>query len=501
MNEPAADLVAENARLRTRLERERRTRAEAELLAEQGTRQLYERQQQLELLNFIAESANAAITPEACMQVALDQWCRYTAWPVGHVYLTAEDAPLRLVPTALWHLDAPEPFADFRRLTEATPFMLGDGLPGMVLATGQSHWIEDAALSDNFPRGAAAACFAVHGAFGFPVRVGGEIVAVFEFFSPRVEARNDAWVALSAQVGALLGRVFERRRARREFERVQQQLIATSREAGMAEVATAVLHNVGNVLNSVNVSATLVLDRLQQSCATGLTKAAALLRDHRGDLAHYLTQDPRGRLLPAYVEAISDQLKAEHEALAKEAHGLQQNVEHIKHIVAMQQSYATVSGAKEIVALPELMEDALRLSAAALERHGIEIVRDYASVPSVLADRHKVLQILVNLVRNARQALESRATGRRLSLRIAAEDNAVHVEVADNGMGIAPENLARIFNHGFTTKKDGHGFGLHSGANAAREMGGSLTVRSDGAGAGATFSLVLPLNLAAARAA
>ena len=72
------------------------------------------------------------------------------------------------------------------------------------------------------------------------------------------------------------------------------------------------------------------------------------------------------------------------------------------------------------------------------------------------------------------------------------------MEVTDNGEGIPKENLTRIFQHGFTTKKTGHGFGLHSGSNAAREMGGSLNVRSDGTGTGATFILELPLNKNAA---
>jgi two-component system NtrC family sensor kinase len=163
--------------------------------------------------------------------------------------------------------------------------------------------------------------------------------------------------------------------------------------------------------------------------------------------------------------------------------------------VAMQQSYAKVAGVLENLSLQELLEDAMRIASAALARHKIEVVRQFEHVPPVLADRHKVLQILVNLINNAKHALDHRPERRQLILRVArGEGERVRVEVTDNGGGIPPENLTRIFQHGFTTKKNGHGFGLHSGANAAREMGGSLTVESDGPGKGARFILELPVQ-------
>ena len=216
---------------------------------------------------------------------------------------------------------------------------------------------------------------------------------------------------------------------------------------------------------------------------------------HKDDVGQFLTQDPKGKQLPGFFVALSEQLTREQAMLTKEMQGLQQNIDHIKQIVAMQQSYAKVSGVLEKLASHELVEDALRMSSTALARHQIEIVRQFDPVPPVLVDRHKVLQILVNLISNAKQALDDRPEGRRLTLRIApGEGDSVRVEVSDNGAGIPKENLARIFNHGFTTKKTGHGFGLHSGANAAKEMGGSLGVRSDGEGTGATFILELPFS-------
>jgi PAS domain S-box-containing protein len=286
-----------------------------------------------------------------------------------------------------------------------------------------------------------------------------------------------------------------RKDAQAEMARLNRELVDASRQAGMAEIATGVLHNVGNVLNSVNVSTTLVLERLKKSKASSLGKSVALLREHRGHLGEFLTTDPKGSKLPGFLEALAGHLAGEQAALVQEMQSLQQNVDHIKQIVAMQQAFAKVSGVLEPVSLRSLVEDALQMAATGLQRHQIEIFREFADVPPVLTDRHKVLQILVNLISNAKHALEARPEGRRLTLRVSRDDDqSVRVEVADNGAGIARENLTRIFQHGFTTKKQGHGFGLHSGANAAQELGGSLTAHSDGPGHGASFTLNLPVQ-------
>lgn len=285
-----------------------------------------------------------------------------------------------------------------------------------------------------------------------------------------------------------------------ELEKLNRKLVETSRQAGMAEVATGVLHNVGNVLNSVSVSATLVSDRLRQSKATRLQRATNLLREKDGQLAEFLTTDPKGKLLPEYFSVVADQLVAEQAQVVAEMNSVGQHIEHIKEIVAMQQSYAKVSGAFENLSPAELVEDALRMNAAAFERHAIEVIREFQKHTSmVCVDRHKVLQILINLIRNAKYAMEARGIrDKRLVVRVGlAGQGRVGIEICDNGIGISPGNLVKIFNHGFTTKKDGHGFGLHSGANAAKEMGGCLSAHSDGIGHGARFILELPIAVEA----
>jgi two-component system NtrC family sensor kinase len=176
------------------------------------------------------------------------------------------------------------------------------------------------------------------------------------------------------------------------------------------------------------------------------------------------------------------------------------HIEHIKEIVAMQQTYAKVSGVYENLPASGLVEDALRMNAAAFDRHGIELVREYEeNLPLVRVDRHKVLQILINVLRNAKYAMDAQGgPTKRLIARVGlASAERVRITIIDTGVGIAPEDLTRIFNLGFTTKNDGHGFGLHSGANAAKEMGGTLSAHSDGRGKGAEFRLELPTSTGA----
>ena len=308
-----------------------------------------------------------------------------------------------------------------------------------------------------------------------------------------VTSMRDSDGALTGFIG-IAADISERKTAAEALRVSQQKLVETSRQAGMAEVATGVLHNVGNVLNSVNVSAGVVLDKLRRSKAPKIAQAAGLLTGRKDSLAEYLTHDPAGQKLPGYLAKLGQHLVAENEQLLSEVDQLSRNIEHIKEVVAMQQSYAKVSGVFEMLPVERLVEDAIAMNYGAFERHGVTVERRFSPAPLARVDKHKVLQILINLLRNAKYALDdANRPDKRITISIEPAGEQVRIAVADNGIGIAPENLARIFGHGFTTRQDGHGFGLHSGANAATEMGASLSVQSAGLGHGATFTLDLPV--------
>src|ERR1700722_13061230 len=290
-----------------------------------------------------------------------------------------------------------------------------------------------------------------------------------------------------------------RKDTEQELERVHKQLMTASRQAGMAEVATNVLHNVGNILNSVNISASLVIERVKQSKGSGVSRLAALLQEKGSAAGEFLTHDERGKRIPEYLSSLGEQLASDQKMALEELASLRDNLEHIKDTVAMQQSYAKLCGVTETIAVADLVEDSLRLNAGAFVRHGVTLRREFGEVPPITVDKHKGLQILVNLARNAKYACdESGRSDKLLTLRIESAPAGVRICVIDNGVGIPAENMSLLFTHGFTPRVDGHGFVLHSGALAAQELGGSLRVTSDGPGRGAMFILELPCTRAEA---
>ena len=336
------------------------------------------------------------------------------------------------------------------------------------------------------------------------VRTGEPIVNKIEketYPDGRVTWSHTTKVALRNEQGGIIGTmgisrdITELKLAELALEKSNKELVFASRQAGMAEVATGVLHNVGNVLNSLNVAATVVATGLHQSKIDSLTKVSALVQAHAADLGDFITRDPQGRLIPEFLASLAQHLADERTRLLGEVRGLQKNIDHIKDIVTMQQEYARLAGVVESLDPAGLMEDAVRLNAAALSRHEVTLVREFQPVPPVQAEKSKVLQILVNLIRNAKYALDDGVPAQKvMTLRVElGPPGWVHFVVADNGVGIPAENLTRIFGHGFTTRREGHGFGLHSATNAAREMKGALTVHSDGPGRGAVFTLQLPI--------
>jgi len=324
-----------------------------------------------------------------------------------------------------------------------------------------------------------------------------ELAVVPRGFTERVTLSNGR--RLLGANGRLIGAVVvtqditERRRSELELERVHDQLRSSARQAGMTEVATSILHNVGNLLTSINVCATLVDDGLKRSKAPRVCDVATLLQAQGAQLGEFMASDERGKLVPDYLEALGKQLVKDTDAALEHMATLRKSLQHVSNVVAMQQNYARLTSVRETVSVVDLVEDSLRLSAGAFTRSGLDLRREFEPIPPITVDKHKVLQILVNLIRNAEYACaESGKKEKLLTLRVEGDETLVRISVIDNGVGIAPENMSRLFSHGFTTRPAGHGIGLHSSAIAARQLGGSLRGESAGPEQGATFILEVP---------
>jgi len=284
-----------------------------------------------------------------------------------------------------------------------------------------------------------------------------------------------------------------------ERELINQRMLSLSHQAGKAEVATGVLHNVGNVLNSINVSVHLVREAHLQSRLPSLRKVSELINE-QDDLASFFGEDAKGKLVPQFFTDLVERMEEEQSQTFEEIEKLIQHIEHVKVVVAMQQSFAGISGLKEPVCLHKLISDAQLLLSDSILRHEIDLVLEFDDLPQVMLERQRVLQVLVNLLKNAKDALTAgRPSNRKITVRATQNGDWLRLEVEDNGSGIAEDDLAKIFSHGFTTKDNGHGFGLHSCANTINEMGGKLSVESDGSGLGANFIVAVPFIDAAVK--
>lgn len=283
-----------------------------------------------------------------------------------------------------------------------------------------------------------------------------------------------------------------------KLEHARAQLVDTARTAGMSEIATGILHNVGNVLNSVNISASLVSQKVEGMSVKDLQRVSDILESHADNLGTFIAEDPKGKHLQPFLSALSLQIGEEQRFISAELGSLTDGIEHICELIKSQQQFAVKTELVEEINLADKLDEAVRITDQALGKdHGMRLVCEFEDLPEITLDKHRLLEIIVNLIQNARQAMAG-LQPRVLTLRLRHHgEDKVRIEVSDTGTGIEAEAAAKVFNLGFTTKADGHGYGLHTAANAATEMGGHLTAESEGQGHGATFVLELPLRLPA----
>lgn len=288
----------------------------------------------------------------------------------------------------------------------------------------------------------------------------------------------------------------EKQAALAKLRELQAQLVEASRFAGMAEVATDVVHNIGNVLNSVNVSVGVIQKHFDKSSFDNLSKISTVIADHENNFAEFVQHDARGQKIPAYIRTLTKALKVERQQLEDEFQTISECVEHVKQIVSAQEEFAVRTNLTQKLTLKQVVSAAASSCKAILGIHKLEIQSEVPDKEITFrSDQHKVLQIMINLIKNSVDSVvDSEIENPSIVVRGSVNENCVEISVSDNGKGISTQDLHHIFAHGFSTKENGNGFGLHASANTAIELGGTVKGESEGPDRGANFTLSLPLE-------
>ena len=478
-------MCAQENILLKQLNRERKARKEAEAIAEKKCRVLYEINGKLAVRHEITRILAEGVSLDEVSHKIIKIMCETLQLPYGGLWKVDQvNNVLRCVD--IWNCGG-DAIEKFGVISKQFTLSFGVGLPGRVWQNKSVYWIEDVTIDSNFPRAKWAIEANFHSGFGLPIFFEGEILGVFEFFMSSLVSIDENMMNMlndiANQIGIFIGR-----------EYAQKRVTSLSRLAGMAEVASSVLHNVGNALNSINTSVEMLGEKIKLSKMEILKSLTELLQQHKKDFATFLTKDTKGKHVPELISELSKTWEKDKKYFLEEINALRKNVNHVKNIITTQQSLSTTLGLREEVSIGELLEDGLTLNKSLYERSNIQVLYDFSPIQKAILDRAKLLQIIVNLIKNSIDALEeSEIEPKQLLLKLQEKDDKhFMIQVGDNGVGVLRENLTKIFSHGFTTKNDGHGFGLHASALFAQEMGGKLFAESKGIGKGATFTLILP---------
>jgi len=487
-----------------RLTKELKDKAKALMKSEQRTR----------LLKEIAIAANEAVNPKEALKVTLDGVCNFTRWPVGHVYLPADDGTKDLVPTKLWHLDEPRQFKEFKKVTEQTRFAPGIGLPGRVFSSNKPAWIIDVTKDPNFPRAKLAKNLGVRGAFGFPVLTEEGVEAVLEFFSKEAQPPDETLLEIMAKIGTQIGIVVERKRAIEELvkyrehleemvkerttelkkanykieqsldelKQAQAKLIQTEKMASIGLLTAGLAHEINNPLNFINIG------------TAGLEKDLKILLQIM-DKYQELEKAPQSTGVLKDIAKLKEKIDFEYlmdnipETLKDIRLGVHRSAEIIKSLT----NFSRIDAEDPVMTDIHRGLDATLLLLQSKIKDRVTIIKDYdGSIEGVMCYPSQLNQVFMNIILNAIQAVGDQGT---LTITTSKHKNHIDISIKDSGPGISAENIGKIFDPFFTTKDvgDGTGLGLSITHGIIEKHEGKIEVKSE-EGVGTEFVITLPIS-------
>ncbi|MDH5563590.1 MAG: ammonium transporter [Nitrospirota bacterium] len=410
------------------------------------------------LFQQIAKTTHEPSTVEEVMQVSMDLICQKIGWPIGHLYLLAQDSSNELISTPIWHLEHPEHYQTFRDITEQTNFQRGVGLPGRVLATGKPDWIQDVTQDQNFPRARLAQDIGVKTGFGLPILIEERVVGVLEFYSPETIELDSKLLEVMGYVGAQLGRVVERRQGEAILRRAKTEAEAAAKTKSdfLATMSHEIRTPMNGIIGMSDILLNMDLTLDQQDCL--------------------LTIKDSGDALLTIINDILDFSKIEAGKLTLETIDFD---------------------------IRDTLEGVLDLLGFKAQEKGLELVGliDPTITTTVQGDPTRLRQILMNLVGNALKFTEKGEVVVKVHFE---EESANHVllrfTITDTGIGLTPEGCSRLFqafsqeDTSTTRKYGGTGLGLSISKRLTELMGGTIGVNSQ-LGQGSCFWFTTRMSL------
>ncbi|MDJ0835810.1 MAG: GAF domain-containing sensor histidine kinase [Acidobacteriota bacterium] len=364
---------------------------------------------------------------------------------------------------------------------------LDEGIAGWVARNQQPELVPDAARDVRFNADIDERTdYETRDMMAAPIILGDELLGVLEVVNGRSRGFSRWDLPSFSVVAAVVAIFMEKAQLSLQKRRVRS-------AEDKAEIASSVLHNIGNVINSVNVACSLMESKLEHSRLDKLIMALNLMQDHIADLPGFFADNPKGKMLPEFLFRLQGQMEDERDNMLEEIRKVSNKAQLMQDIIETQQTISKV-GSAEAHDLIQIVEEALTVQKTNLNANNITVVKDFHTDRPVRGLKSKMVHTLINLIKNGQEAMLDTPEGERvLKLMTDEGDNGkVYLTIQDTGTGMTQGTLDRLFTHGFTTKKDGHGFGLASCAQIMSEMGGSIEAKSDGPGKGSSFILSFP---------